>query len=66
MSPSLTSLSDVNLTIDATGTQDTAQITSFVEGTLAIIGGIPELSGLSDVDRSSVLVSSGSQLTLPS
>jgi RHS repeat-associated protein len=64
-SPDLTSFSDVNLTIDGTGTQDTAQITSFVGGTLTVSGGSPSFTDLNDFDRSSILVSGGVSITLP-
>ena len=64
-SPNLTSLSDVSLTIDGTGTQDTAQIASFAGGTLSVSGGSPSFAGLSSIDGSGVYVSSGVSLTLP-
>ena len=41
----LTSLTDVLLAIDGTGTQDTTQITSFVGGNLTVSGGSPSFAG---------------------
>jgi RHS repeat-associated protein len=63
-SPTLASLSGVTMTIDGTGTQDTAQVASFVGGTLTVSGGAPSFADLSDIDGSSVVVTSGSSLTL--
>ena len=64
-SPSLTTLNDVNLTIDGTGTQDTAQITSFVGATIAVSGGSPSFADLSDLNGASIVVSGGISITLP-
>ena len=64
-SPNLTSLSDVLLTIDGTGTQDTAQITSLAGDTLTVTGGSPSFAGLATIDGSNINVSGGVSLTLP-
>ena len=58
-------MSDVSLTIDGTGTQDTAQITSFVGDTLTVTGGSPSLAGLTTIDGSNINISGGVNLTLP-
>ena len=59
-SPNLTSLSDVLLTIDGTGTQDTAQITSIVGGTLTVTGGSPSVGDLTTFNNSTLNFSGGS------
>ena len=61
----LTSLSDVLLTIDGTGTQDTAQITSLAGDTLTVTGGSPSFAGLTTINGSDINVSGGVSLTLP-
>ncbi len=63
-SPSLTNLSNVLLTIDGTGTQDTTQITSFVGDTLTVTGGSPSFTGLTTIDGSNISVSGGVNLKL--
>ena len=60
----LTSLSDVNLTLDGTGTIATSQFTSFVNGTINLSGGAPTLTNLSNISGSNVDVSGGT-LSLP-
>ncbi len=63
----LTSLSEVDLTLDGTGTLDYSQIASFTDAyaTLALNGGTLSLSGLTDADGSSLQVSGGATLSLP-
>ncbi len=61
----LTSLNDVNLTLDGTGTIATAQITSFTAATLSLTGGSLSLPGLTDADAASILVSGGASLKMP-
>ena len=63
-SPNLTSLSDVLLTIDGTGTQDTAQITAFTNGIATVSGGAADFSGMIDVTGSSFTLSGGGTANL--
>ena len=58
-------MNDVFLTIDGTGTQNTAQIVSLLgDSTLAVSGGSPNFAGLTTIDGSNVTVSGGAVLTL--
>src|SRR5204862_511195 len=63
-SASLTSLSDVVVTIDGSGTLDTAQIVSLTGATLDVSGGNPSFAALSNINGSTVSVSGGVTLTL--
>ena len=60
----LTSLANINLILDGTGTWSYSQITSYTEGTLTLTGGTLNWSSLTDIDGSSFLVSGGATLTL--
>ena len=66
----LTSLENVDLTLDGTGTIATSQITSYTAdtnraGILTLSGGSLDLTGLSDGDGASFEVSGGASLTMP-
>ncbi len=60
----LTTLSDVDLTLDGTGTFSYSQITSFTGGSITIPGGTFDFSSLTDADGSGFTVNGGS-LSLP-
>ena len=64
LDPSLTTIDHANLTLDGTGTIALAQLATFTVGTFALSGGTASLSGLTDADGSSFVVSAGSTLTL--
>jgi len=64
VAPLLTVLSGTALTLDGTGTLPTAQLISFTGGQLNL-GANYNFSGLTDIDGSSVLVSSGTSESLP-
>ena len=64
LDPSLTTMDHANLTLDGTGTIALAQLATFTVGTFALSGGTASLSGLTDADGSSFVVSAGSTLTL--
>ena len=64
LDPSLTTMDHANLTLDGTGTVALAQLATFTVGTFALSGGTASLSGLTDADGSSFVVSAGSNLTL--
>ena len=64
-SPKLTSLADVSLAIDGTGTEDVSQITSFTDGTLTATGGASSFNDLTDADATNFEVSEGASVTLP-
>ena len=61
----LATLNKANLTLDGTGTVSLSQIATFTVGTVTLSGGTATLSGLTDADDSSFLVSGGGKLTLP-
>ena len=62
----LTSFSDVNITLDGTGTVATSQWSSILGGgSLTVTGGSYSLAGLTDVNGSSLYAQSGGSLTLP-
>ncbi len=67
----LTTLTGVAVTLDGTGTMQTAQWTSLTDGSLAVTAGhysstsSPPFAALSDIDGSSVYVYGGGSLTLP-
>jgi RHS repeat-associated protein len=61
----LTSLKRVTLTLDGTGNFSTSQIATFTDGSLVIVATNPDLSNLTNIDRSSLLVSNGGSLVLP-
>ena len=66
----LTSLENVDLTLDGTGTIATSQIMSYTAdtnraGILTLSGGSLDLTGLSDGDGASFEVSGGASLTMP-
>ncbi len=63
--PLLTTLNNVNMTLDGTGTISTSQIVSFTGGTLTVSGGTPSFSSLADIDGSNFQVSGGATLSLP-
>ena len=58
-------MSEVNLTLDGTGTESLNQITTLTAGTVTLSGGTAVLGGLTDANASSFLVSGGASLTLP-
>jgi RHS repeat-associated protein len=61
----LTRLSGVNLTIDGSSTIATAQLSSFVGGSISIDGGSPRFSGLTSFNGSDITVSGGGTVSLP-
>ena len=60
----LATMSEVNLTLDGTGTESLNQITTLTAGTVTLSGGTAVLGGLTDADASSFLVSGGASLTV--
>ena len=60
----LTSLSNVNVTCDGTGTLATSQWTSFTGSTLDLTGGALSLAGLTSADNASFVLSGSATLTL--
>ena len=62
---SLTSLSNVNLTLSRAHAISTAQLTSYSGGTITINGGSPSFSGLTSFNGSSITVSGGGTVSLP-
>jgi hypothetical protein len=61
----LNSLKRVTLTLDGTGNFSTSQIATFTDGSLVIVATNPDLSNLTNIDRSSLLASNGGSLVLP-
>ena len=57
-------MTEVNLTLDGTGTESLNQITTLTAGTVTLSGGTAVLGGLTDADASSFLVSGGASLTV--
>ena len=55
----VTSLNDVDITLDGTGTLATSQLTSFTAGQLTLSGGNLSLANLTDADNSDFIVSAG-------
>ncbi|MDE2506875.1 MAG: hypothetical protein KGM43_06665, partial [Planctomycetota bacterium] len=64
LDPLLTSFTNVNVTLDGTGTLATSQWASLTGGSLTISGGTYTLSNLTDFDGSSATVNGGT-LSLP-
>ena len=62
---SLTSLSNVNLTLNASTAISTSQLTSYAGGTITVNGGSPSFSGLTTFNGSSITVSGGGTVSLP-
>ena len=62
----LITLQKANLTLDGTGTISVGQIATFTVATVSLSAGTANLSGLTDADNSSFLVSGGAKLTLSS
>ena len=62
---SITTLNDVDLSLDGTGSLATSQLTSFTAGSISLSGGTLSLPNLIDIDNSNLSVSSGASLTLP-
>ena len=60
----LTTLEDVNLTLDGTGTLSISQIASFTDGSISLSGGTETFIGLTDADGSDLEASGGGKLTL--
>ena len=61
----LTSLSNVNLTLDGSTAISTSQLTSYAGGTITVNGGSPSFSGLTTFNGSSITVSGGGTVSLP-
>ena len=61
----LATMTEVNLTLDGTGTESLNQITTLTAGTVTMSGGTAVFGGLTDANASSFLVSGGASLTLP-
>ncbi len=60
----LTTMSGVNVSLDGTGTVATSQWASITSGGITVTGGVYSLSGLTDVDNSSLFAQGGGSLTL--
>ena len=65
LAPALTTLDRVDLTLTATGTLPTAQITAVTAGSITVTGGAPALTGLTTVDGVDLFVTGGGTLALP-
>jgi uncharacterized protein YaeQ len=65
LDPALTSLNNVSVTLDGTGTLATDQWTSLTSSTLTIEGGSYSFPGLTDIDSSNLYVQADASLTLP-
>ena len=61
----LATMTEVNLTLDGTGTESLNQITTLTAGTVTLSGGTAVLGNLTDANASSFLVSGGASLTVP-
>lgn len=61
----LTSLSGINAAVDGTDPQFANSWTAFTNGDLSVTGGSVSLPGLTDIDGSSLHVSNGATLALP-
>ena len=62
----LTSFSDVNITLDGTGTLATSQWSTLAGGSsLTVTGGSYNLAGLTNANNSSLYAQSGGSLALP-
>ena len=57
----LATMTEVNLTLDGTGTESLNQITTLTAGTVTLTGGTAVLGGLTDANTSSFLVSGGAR-----
>ena len=57
-------MTEVNLTLDGSGTESLNQITTLTVGTVTLSGGTAVLGGLTDANASSFLVSAGASLTV--
>ncbi|HVX13045.1 MAG TPA: DUF4214 domain-containing protein [Pirellulales bacterium] len=66
LDPNLTSLAKVNFTTDGSDLHVADAWTKFLNGSLSVTGGSYNLPGLIDVDQSSLHISNGGSLTLPS
>ena len=65
LTPALTTLNRVDLTIAGTGSVDTAQIGTDTIGSITVNSGQPNFSGLTTVDSDSLFANSGGVLALP-
>ena len=65
LDPSLTTLKQVNLTLDSASGLPLDQFTSFTNGSISVQAGAFILSNLSDIDGTTLYVSNGGSLTLP-
>ena len=65
LAPQLTTLVNVNATLDGTGTLATGQWTSFDGGSVTIQGGSYSFTNLANIDAASLYVQASSSLTLP-
>jgi hypothetical protein len=65
LDPQLASLDATDLTLDGSATVSTNQITHLAAGTVRVTGGSVTLTGISDFDTSSAIVSGGGALSLP-
>ncbi len=61
----LTSLSQVNVSLDGTGTIATSQWTTLTNGSVTVTGGTPVFTSLSNILNDNVAVSGGAQVALP-
>jgi len=64
--PNLSFIHLSGITLDGTGTMDTAQIATFTNSRATISGGTPDFSGMTNIDASSFFVSGGATVSLPS
>ena len=65
LDPKLTSLTNVSVTLDGTGTIATNQWATLTRDSLTITGGTYSFSGITDFDGSSAIAQAGGSLTLP-
>src|SRR5262249_42313446 len=65
LDPMLTSISNVNITLDGTGTIATDQWASLVGDSLTVTGGTYTFPGITNFNSSSAFAQAGGSLTLP-